>query len=467
MGDAPGPVDRAGPAHRNGTTAAKMNRLRRPEPGEGARPAPGAPAAAQRRGQSDWLLLGGAFTAFTVSTGLMQSYAIFLVAFIQDFAWGRAETSVPYSVSQLVAGGSSPLVGALVDRLGPLRLLLLGGGLLILGLLACAEVSALWQLIASYGVIMTVGANCLGLVVFVPLLSRRFVRRRGMAISVVQSANGFARAWSAPIVQLLISSFGWRATFLIQAGFMAAMIVPLAALFRRTAGPPSPPVASQAAPAEPSPAALPPPGWTLAEAVRTPHFWLLFAVYLFTGLGSFLVSLHQLAFAVDRGFDKLYAAWVLGMGSFLAIAGTIVTGTLSDYIGREWSAILAYGVSILGVICALFITGPSQGWLLWLFACLFGLTWGARGPAITAKTADLFPGRQLGTILGVITIGSGIGSAAGSWAAGLIFDLSGSYELAFALSIASYVCGCIAFWALRRPPARRREPAQSAAKSIS
>src|SRR5882672_11293587 len=66
-----------------------------------------------------------------------------------------------------------------------------------------------------------------------------------------------------------------------------------------------------------------------------------------TGLGSFLVSLHQLAFAVDVGFDKLYAAWVLGMGSFLAIAGTIFTGTISDYIGRELSAILAYAISIV------------------------------------------------------------------------------------------------------------------------
>src|SRR5580658_8159787 len=115
---------------------------------------------------------------------------------------------------------------------------------------------------------------------------------------------------------------------------------------------------------------------------------------------------------------------------------------------------LTYGVSIAGAACALLISGPDQHLLLWLFACLFGITWGARGPAITAKTADLFPGRQLGAILGVITIGSGIGSAAGSWAAGWIFDLSGSYELAFTLSIASYVCGCVAFWALRRPPAR-------------
>ena len=165
-------------------------------------------ARAQVASRGARLMLGGAFAAFAVSAGIMHSYAVFLVAFIEEFRWSRGETSIAYSVSQLVAGGSSPLVGALVDRLGPLRLLLLGGGLLIIGLLGCASVSALWQIVAAYGVVMTIGANCLGLVVFVPLLSRRFVRRRGMAISVVQSANGFARALSAPLVQLLISSFG-------------------------------------------------------------------------------------------------------------------------------------------------------------------------------------------------------------------------------------------------------------------
>jgi MFS family permease len=294
----------------------------------------------------------------------------------------------------------------------------------------------------------------LGLVVFVPLLSRQFVRRRGMAISIVQSANGFGRATSAPVVQYLISTIGWRETFWAQAAFIAAAVPLLAALFRRAA---RYPVASQPAATNPSSVEAPVPtsNWTLSAAIRTPHFWLLFAVYLFTGVGSFLVSLHQLAFAVDVGFDKLYAAGVLGIGSFLAIGGTIVTGTLSDYIGREWSAILAYGISIIGVVCALLITSPDQHFLLWLHACFFGLTWGARGPAITAKTADLFPGGRLGTILGVITIGSGIGSAAGSWAAGWIFDMSGSYRLAFMLSIAAYLCGCIAFWALRRPPVLR------------
>jgi len=398
-------------------------------------------------------MLGGAFAAFTVSAGVMHSYAVFLVAFIEQFRWSRAETSIAYSVSQLVAGGSSPLVGTLVDRLGPRRLLLIGGSLLVAGLVGSAMISALWQNVLLYGIIMTVGANCLGLVVFVPLLSRHFVRHRGMAISIVQSANGFGRAASAPLVQLSISAIGWRETYLVQAAFVAASVPLIATLFRRAARYPVP--SEPAAPAtDPAPASLPPANWTLAEAMRTQHFWLLFAVYLFTGLGSFLVSLHQLAFAVDMGFDKLYAAGVLGIGAFLAIAGTILTGSLSDYIGREWSAILAYGISIVGVICALLITSSDQHWLLWLHACFFGLTWGARGPAITAKTADLFPGGRLGTILGVITIGSGIGSAVGAWAAGWIFDLSGSYRLAFSLSIAAYLCGCAAFWTLRRPPVR-------------
>ena len=412
------------------------------------------PAAKQRQAsRGAWLTLGGAFAAFTVGAGIMHSYTVFLVAFIEEFQWSRAETSIAYSVSQLVAGASSPLVGGLVDRLGPRRLLLLGGGLLLLGLLGSAFVSALWQIILLYGIIMTIGANCLGLVAFVPLLSRYFVRRRGMAVSILQSANGFGRAASAPLVPFLISTLGWRATYLVQAAFIAAAVPLLAVIFRRASRYPvsaEPARSSSAAAAAPTTSA----SWTLAEAMRTPHFWLLFAVYLFTGLGSFLVSLHQLAFAVDRGFDKLYAAGVLGSGAFLAIAGTIVTGTLSDYIGRELSAILAYGVSILGVVCALLITSPDQHLLLWLHACFFGLTWGARGPAITAKTADLFPGSQLGTILGVITIGSGIGSAAGAWGAGWIFDLTGSYRLAFLLSILFYLCGCVAFWALRRPPVR-------------
>jgi len=108
-----------------------------------------------------------------------------------------------------------------------------------------------------------------------------------------------------------------------------------------------------------------------------------------------------------------------------------------------------------GIVAAGFLTFSVSAGLLWVHACFFGLTWGARGPMITAKTADLFQGRHLGAILGVISIGTGIGAALGAWASGLIFDLSGSYRLAFLLSIASYLAGCVAFWFLRRPAESR------------
>ena len=383
----------------------------------------------------------------------MHCYAVFLVAFLEEFRWSRAEASLAFSVSQLVSGISAPLVGALVDRLGPRRLVQLGGLLLAVGLWGTASATELWHVVVLYGLVMTLGANFLGLVVFIPLLSRSFADRRGMALSIVQSANGFARAISAPLAQLMVLAMGWRHAYHWQAAAMAALVFPLAGFFRGTD------VATLTAGARPARSSTAGDGtgaarpvWTLGAAARTRHFWLLAAVYFFTGLGSFLVSLHQLAFAVDLGFDKLHAATVLGVGSGLAVVGTIVTGTLSDYIGRELSAILAYGVSIIGVACALFLTGPDQAWLLWLHASFFGLTWGARGPAVTAKTADLFPGPNLGVIVGVITLGSGIGSALGSSAAGFIFDVTGGYRLAFLLAIASYVGGCVTFWAARRPP---------------
>src|SRR5262249_59292375 len=90
-----------------------------------------------------WFLVGGAFVTFAVSAGFMHSYAIFLVAFLEAFRWTRAETSLAFSVSQLVGGTTAPLVGALVDRLRPRRLGMLGGVLLTLGLVGHAYVDPL------------------------------------------------------------------------------------------------------------------------------------------------------------------------------------------------------------------------------------------------------------------------------------------------------------------------------------
>src|SRR3989442_2500482 len=119
------------------------------------------------------LLLGGAFVTFAISAALMHSYAVFLVAFLEEFRWSRAETSLAFSVSQLVGGASAPFVGALVDRLGPRRLLLLGRSVLTPGLLGSAHAGALWQIVVLYRVLLTLGADWLGAGPVVPLLSTR------------------------------------------------------------------------------------------------------------------------------------------------------------------------------------------------------------------------------------------------------------------------------------------------------
>jgi len=397
-------------------------------------------AAADRdRVRRAWPILGACFFAFTLSAGVMHAYTVFLLAFTAEFGWTRAEASIAYSVGQVVAGASSPVVGGMVDRLGSRRMVLVGGCLLALGLVVSASAHSLWQVVLLYGVVMTLGANCIGMVVFVPLISRLFATRCGMAISVLQSANGLGRAVSAPAAQLLVGGVGWRTAYLMLAGGLA-VLVPLSGVFPRREREPAV-----------SPGTTAPREWALAEAARTWRFWALGLVYMLTSIGSFLVSLHQMAFAVGMGFEPLYAAGVLGMGAFLALPGVIATGALSDRIGREAAAVLTYLISIVGVACALFIHDSSQHGLFWLHACLFGVSWGARGPAITAKASDLFPGPRLGTILGVITIGSGFGAGLGSWAAGLLFDITGGYRLGFWLSMTSYALGSVVFWTLRRP----------------
>ena len=268
-------------------------------------------------------------------------------------------------------------------------------------------------------------------------------------MAIVQSANGFARAFSAPLSQMLIDGFGWRGAYLAQGGFMA---VGSPAADRAVQDVATRIASRSAARAQDERAG----GRCVRRCARRISGCCRWSMCS-PGSAVSWWRCTSLPSPSTIGFDKLYAAEVLGLGAFLSLPGVIITGWVSDYIGRELSAVITYGTSIIGVACALLITSPDQHLLLWLHSCFFGLTWGARGPAITAKTAELFPGPRLGTILGAITIGTGIGSASGSWLAGWSFDVTGSYHLAFWLSIFFYACGSVAFWMLRRPPRRQME----------
>jgi MFS family permease len=184
-----------------------------------------------------------------------------------------------------------------------------------------------------------------------------------------------------------------------------------------------------------------------------PAFWALFFAYLCTPLAVFPVVTHQVAFAVDHGYARMFVAGIFGLTGFMSIVGRIVFGFAADRIGRALSATISYGCTAVGTLALLTIEATPTAAALYVYAVLFGLGFGARGPIITAIAAQIFPGRRFGVIYGFLSVGNGLGGALGPWFAGALFDVTGSYRVPFLIATGFCVAGSICFW-LAQPRAR-------------
>ena len=195
--------------------------------------------------------------------------------------------------------------------------------------------------------------------------------------------------------------------------------------------------------------------WTLRRALRTARFWWI-ALGYFCGLYIwYAVQVHQTKFLLDIGFSANVAVWALGVVSLLGIPGQIWLGHLSDRIGREW----IWAISCLGfAICFAALIALKFAPVLPL-VYLMVLTQGVLGYGLTsimgAVVLEIFQGKQYGSIFGTIMLAALAGGAAGPWVTGLLYDLSGSYTLAFAIGIARQRC-------CRRSRSGRRRRARSA-----
>jgi MFS family permease len=162
------------------------------------------------------------------------------------------------------------------------------------------------------------------------------------------------------------------------------------------------------------------------------------------------VTTHQVAHIVEAGIDARRAAAAFGTVGLLSAVGRVTFGTLSDRWGRVPTALLSYVATAGGTLALLLLAPGAPAWLLWAYVLPFGLTLGARGPIVAALAADVYRGRSFGAVLGVITFGNRLGSAIGPWLGGVIYDLTGSYRLAFAVSIAALSLAAGAFAAAGR-----------------
>jgi MFS family permease len=297
------------------------------------------------------------------------------------------------------------------------------------------------------------------------LLAAWFVRRRGTIIGLAFAGMGVGVKIVGPLAQYCILQMGWRHTFLVLALCTLGYALLMALALRNTPQD----VGLQPYGARPGlmgtgptgRIAAPPQDWTVRRAIRTRQFWALMAVQMFIPLGIFPIAVHQVAYLVDLGFSKIVAAGVLGHMGLMSSCGRILFGSLSDRLGRFGGVTVSVACSQIGIVVLLLMQDASVVWPLYLYALFFGLGYGARGPIISAIAADMFAGKQFGTIFGLISIGHGIGGALGPWLGGVVYDRFGHYTLAFVFSLVA-LCGVVGgFWfATRRlVPAPRRAPA--------
>jgi MFS family permease len=383
-----------------------------------------------------------------VAYGLFFSFSVFFVPLIQEFRWSRGLTAGAMSVSSIVQGVFAPVAGVLADRFGPRAMIVAGVVMLAAASMLAATIQAPWQLYLYTGVLSALGLVCIGWVPMGLLISRWFQARRGRMAGVAFSGMGFGVFVLGPVTQWLIALSSWRTASLILGTATLGLLLPLVLWGIREPDATIP--APAATVASTAPRARRDTDATLRDALGSPAFWFLFAAYFCTPLAVFPVSTHAVAFAVDQGYAPMLAATAYGSMGLMSTVGRAGFGFLADRLGGPLAATLSYGCTAGGVAALLALEAvPGVGWLA-VFALLFGLGFGARGPIITAIASEWFGGRRFGVIYGVLNLGNGLAGAIGPWFAGFVHDVSGSYRAAFAASIAFCACGSACFWLARR-----------------
>ncbi len=408
-----------------------------------------------------WVIVAVAFVCFAVGYATQHSFSIFFVAILEEFGWSRAVTAGALSLFFLVYGAYSIVAGGMVDRFGPRVALPVGALILGAGLLAITRLSTVWQFYLLYGVVAAVGLTSFGSVPTFTILNGWFVKKRGTAGGLATSGIGVGMFLFVPLLQTVISNYGWRAAYLVLAAGTVAVIPTLAFVFFRhrpqdmgllpDGADPAEGEASKRA-AEIRAEALvvdkewAATDWTLGLAVRTRRFWfILFGRFLELAPVQ-LVLAHQAAYFVDAGFDKLLAASVVGTVGIVGSGGKIFWGVVSDRIGRELSFTLACTAGTIGLVMLLSIGPGTPIWMLYAYAIVYGVCYGASAVLLPVLSADVFHSRRYGTILGGIYVGGGIGSAIGAFFGGYVFDVTGSYTQALVAVIPVMWTACLLYW---------------------
>ncbi len=405
-----------------------------------------------------WVIVATFFAIGTIIFGARFSFGIFFKSIESEFTLTRAATSAIFSVLMVLGSIFALLGGWALDRYGPRIVILLMGIFTGLSLLLTSQTNSLWQLFLTYSVLLSIGTGAI-FVVQMSTISRWFDKKRGLAMGIVSSGSGLGTFVIAPFATYLISHFGWRMSYVLMGLIASLILIPLSRLLRKDpheigaladgAKPGSRETGIQKPEnKEDNPRST---GLSLPQVYRVRNFWLMEFIWLLYSSCLFIVMAHIVPHATDIGIPAVEAAFVLSLIGGTSIAGRVLMGRVSDNIGRKQTSI----------ICALLMAGamvwliPSQDlWMLYLFALVFGFSFGGLTPPLTALIGDTFGLRNIGMILGMLEIGWGIGSAIGPAIGGIVFDISKNYSMAFLGGAAAMLVTTLLITLLRQERSR-------------
>jgi MFS family permease len=404
-----------------------------------------------------WIVVAVSFVTMAIGVNARTAFSLFFPEILAEFGWERGLTAGAFAFGFVVSMTFTPLLGRMMDAWGARFVIPFGVLLLCMGLGLGTLIRQPWHLYMTLGLLVAGGTVVVGYTGHSLFLTNWFIQRRGTALGVTFSGVGIGSIVMLPWLQSVIASAGWRAACWSLVVLLLLVCVPLNLVLQRT---------------RPEDIGLVPDGdeaaarhaatgahadnvvdrewasvdWTLARAMRTARFWWVALGFFSSLFVWYAIQVHQTKYLIDIGYEPTVAAFALGLVGLLGVASQIGLGVLSDRIGREW----IWSLSSIGFIaaCVLFLVMPSRPTPVLLYAMVAsqGLVGYGMAATYAAIPAELFHGKQYGSIFSMLSVASGLGSGLGPWMAGAVYDRTGSYAPAFYLLIAVTLVSMTAIW---------------------
>ena len=380
----------------------------------------------KRKFSSGHVIAAACFSIQAIGIGIYVAFGVFFNPLMSEFGWSRAAISGASSLAFFMMGLFGIIIGRLNDRFGPRKLMAITAIFLGLGCMLMYRLTAIWQLYLFYGIIFGIGLSSID-VIALSTIARWFSRKRGMMTGIVKVGTGAGQFTIPLLASVLISFYGWRNAYFVIGLAALVMLVAIAQLLRRDPG------QIDQTPDRDKPKQQPDTNiinksLSLEEALRTAQLWTICLVNLTIVFCLMIIMVHIVPHARDTGATATKAAGVISTIGAVSMVGRFITGMAIDRIGSKKAMIVCYFMLIAGM---LWLQTADAPWMLYLFACIYGLAHGGFFTSFSPIVAELFGIGSHGAIFGIVVFFGTTGGALGPILAGYIFDITGSYHPTF------------------------------------